>query len=96
MAFNPFASPSRDHFGQSRFTDSIGQQSSVIAGFAGDTAANKNFIRAARLSSEFQKKQMEYQARLARAGQPSTGSQIGSAVGSAAAGAAVSAGIALI
>lgn len=92
MAFDPFASPSRDFFGQSRFTDSANQESSIMAGLAGDAAANKNYLLAAKRTSEYQKKMMKYQADLAMAGQPSAGSQIGGAV----AGAAVSAGIALI
>jgi hypothetical protein len=92
MAFDPFSSPSRDFFGQSRFTDSTNQESSIAAGLAGDAVANKSYVLAAKRTSEYQKQMMEYQAKLAAGAQPSTGSQIGGAV----AGAAVSAGIALI
>lgn len=66
-----------------------------MASLAGDTVANKNYVLAAKRASEYQKQMMDYQAKLAQAGQPrqpSAGSQIGGAV----AGAAVSAGIALI
>jgi hypothetical protein len=92
MAFDPFNSPSRDFFGQSRFTDSVTQESSAMSGLAGDAIANKNYVLAAKRTSGYQKQMMDYQAKLAAAGRPSTGSQIGGAV----AGAAVSAGIALI
>jgi hypothetical protein len=92
MAFDPFSSSSRDFYGQSRFSDSARQQASLVAGMAGDAVANKNYILAAKRSAKYQKEMMDYQAKLARAGRPSTGSQIGGAI----AGAAVSAGVALI
>jgi 2-keto-4-pentenoate hydratase len=95
MAFDPFAGPSREFFGRSRFSDSANQESQVMANLAGDAVANKNYVLAAKRASEYQKQMMDYQAKLAQAGQPrqpSTGSQIGGAV----AGAAISAGISLI
>lgn len=80
MAFHSFDSPSRDFFGQTRFSDSVGQEASIAAGLAGDAVANKDYVLAVK------------RARQQSAGraQPSTGSQIAGAVLPAAAGAAVS------
>jgi hypothetical protein len=92
MAFDPFGSSNREFFGQSRFSDAAGQESSIAAGLAGSAVENKNYVLAAKRASEYQKSMMDYQAKLAAAGQPSTGSQIGGAVAMS----AVNAGVALI
>jgi hypothetical protein len=96
MAFDPFSSSSRDFYGQSRFSDLVGRQASTKVGLIGDAVANKSYILAAKRSAKYQKEMMDYQAKLARSGRPSTGSQIGGSIAGAAAGAAISAGVALV
>ena len=66
MAFDPFAGPGRDFFGQSRFSDSANQEASIMAGLAGDAVANKNYVEAAKRASEYQKQMIDYQNKAAR------------------------------
>jgi len=59
MAFDPCASPSRDFFGESRFTDYTNQASATAADLAGSVVGNKNYVLAAKRASEYQKQMNE-------------------------------------
>lgn len=86
---DPFNSPSRDYFGQSRFSDTNAQNADVASQFVGDVMQNRGYVTAAKRADE-------YRRRAAEAGRPSTGSQIGGAVATAATGAVVTGVIGLI
>jgi hypothetical protein len=91
MAFDPFNSPSRDFFGESRFTDHAGQTSAMAADVANSVVNNKNYVLAAQRASQYrkqlvedermwQKKQSEQRSRSGLFG--TIGSVLGGAIGS--------------
>lgn len=84
---DPFNSPSRDYFGQSRFSDTSSQNADLGAQLAGRAMQNRGYVTAAKRADA-------YRRRAARG--PSIGSQIGGAVVSAGVGAAVTGVVALI
>lgn len=86
---DPFNSPSRDYFGQSRFSDTSSQNADLGAQLAGRAMQNRGYVTAAQRADE-------YRRRAAKKGKPSIGSQIGGAVVSAGVGAAVTGVVALI
>ena len=86
---DPFNSPSRDYFGQSRFSDTSAQDADMAAQFAGGIMQNRGYVTAAQRADE-------YRRRAAQAAQPSTGSQIGGAIASAGVGAVATGVIGLI
>ena len=86
---DPFNSPSRDYFGQSRFSDTSAQNADMQSQFVGDVMQNRAYVSAAERAAR-------YRAQSAQASKPSIGSQIGGAVVSAGAGAIATGVIGLI
>lgn len=89
---DPFNSPSRDYFGQSRFSDTSSQNADLGAQLAGRAMQNRGYVTAAQRADEYRRRA----AQSAGGGRPSIGSQIGGAVVSAGVGAAVTGVVALI
>ena len=77
---DPFNSPSRDYFGQSRFSDTNAQNADVASQFVGDVMQNRGYVTAAKRADE-------YRRRAAKGSQPSSGSSAGGALAGAGMGA---------
>lgn len=86
---DPFNSPSRDYFGQSRFSDTSSQNADLGAQLAGRAMQNRGYVTAAQRADE-------YRRRAAKSAKPSIGGQIAGAAVSAGVGAAVTGVVALI
>jgi hypothetical protein len=89
---DPFNSPSRDYFGQSRFSDTNAQDADMQSRLVGGVMQNNAYVSAAKRADEYRRRAAE----AAQGSRPSVGSQIGGAVAGAATGAAVTGIIGLI